>query len=263
MSKLRISYSRIKQYLSCPYTFHLQKSHKPVFSSSTKDSMRSGRIFESLVLGDKDDFLAKLPSRTLKSEKFKKIQNAANNFIDEFPTDFKNQGNSYIRYELEFEDYLVSSELDYIGKLSYYDDGNLISEDKCIVDLKYTKSMEWGWEEFYFREDVLQVMMYSYLHFKINNEVLNGYYLVVEGEKLDKPVYSIKRIVIKEDHYNWVEDIIKAVAYDYGLIPNVGQSCLGSKRKKGRCAYLEFCSYGRSLLQNVKTIEFENLKSKR
>lgn len=264
--KARLSYSRLRDYLTCPKRLALKRQmeadgKKLTFSASLEKAMLCGRIFESFVFGDKDGFFANLKTVTKDAKYVAVIKSDAENFIEAFPTDFS-KGESYVKVHYETADWYINGEIDYLGEITYYDEEGILHTERAILDLKYTGSLDYVWKPFQYKEEVLQVLTYSMIHYENTGECLNAFYLVVEGNKLDNPAYSIKKVIIDPMDYDWVKEVYETAAFDYGLLPKPNyKNCLGG-RGVGRCPYLEFCSEGRTLLGGFESVETNSLSSK-
>ena len=132
---------------------------------------------------------------------------------------------------------------------------------KMIVDLKYTGSIDYIWQDFKYKEDTLQLLIYSYMHFKNTGEMLDAAYLIVEST-YDEPVYQIREIIITQESYDWLEKFLVRVAVEPVKPTRQNKNnCLGGK-KGSRCRWLEYCDAGRDILGGLQTVDFNTLTSK-
>lgn len=246
--KFSMSYSRLRSYLSCPkkFEYHTKYGWNP--SPETKKIMRGGLIFEAVVFGDKNGVLEGANSKTDLNIIEQAFKFKENNLFGE--------GEAYVNVSFENEYYKTRGEVDFLGEYKFTN-----GRRRAIVDLKYTGKIDFIWQGFKYKEDALQVIMYSWMHWKNTGEKLDGVYLVVESS-YDDPVYSPREVFISEDDYKWLEKFLFRVALEPIKVTSPSRkNCLG---KKGvpRCPYLQYCKSGRAILGGVETYDVGLLPSK-
>lgn len=244
--KVSLSYSRLRNYLICPkrFEYHTRYGWEP--SAQTTKTMQAGNIFEALLLGDKNDILKLVD---LKKKYAKMLAQA--DYIKQ--KNLFGIGESYVKIAYEHEYFSIRGEIDYIGKFMDY--------DKIIVDLKYTGKIDYIWQDFKYKEDALQLIIYSWVHWKNTGEILPCAYCIVESS-YDEPVYQIRHISVSVETYDWLERFLLKVAIEPIKLPNPTQvNCLGSKGK-ARCAWLQYCPAGREILGGIQTVDSDYLPSK-
>lgn len=244
--KVSLSYSRLRNYLICPkrFEFHSRYGWEP--SAQTTKTMQAGNVFEALLLGDKNDILQCVDLK----KKFAKMV-AQVEFLQK--KNLFGIGESYVKLSYEHEFFSIRGEIDYIGPF--------MNHDRLIIDLKYTGKIDYIWQDFKYKEDALQLIIYSWIHWKNTGEILNCAYCIVESS-YDEPVYQIRHVSISIETYEWLENFLLKVAMEPIKLPNPTQvNCLGSKGK-ARCAWLQYCSSGRDLLGGIQSVDSNYLPSK-
>lgn len=244
--KVSLSYSRLRNYLICPkrFEFHSKYGWNP--TTETKKNLQAGLIFEALLLGDKNEILGLVDLE----KKYEKMVKQANHIKNQ---GFFAEGESYLKVAYEHEFFSVRGEIDYIGKF--------MQDEKLIVDLKYTGKIDYIWQDFKYKEDTLQLLIYSWIWWKNTGEVLNCAYCIVESS-YDEPVVQIRKVFVSIETYEWLENFLLRVAIEPIKLPNPSQvNCLGSKGK-ARCAWLQYCESGRNLLGGIQEVDSSYLPSK-
>lgn len=246
--KVRLSYSALRWYLKCPKQFEFYRKFGWSPSKETKKVMNDGLVFEAVVLNDKDGILEFVEGKQLErvvkqAERF----NENGIFLD---------GEAHVKVAYEHALFTYRGELDWIG-------GTKIQgvAKRRIVDLKWTGRIDYIWQDFKYREDALQIILYSWAHYKNTGEILNAAYVIVEAS-FDDPVFQIREVNITLKTYEWVEQLLIKVAIEPIKVPNPTQrNCLGGKGQS-RCPWLQYCNQGRKLLGGVQTVDTDALPSK-
>lgn len=246
--KFSMSYSRLRSYLQCPKRFEYRTKYGWNPSPETKETMRGGKIFEAVVFGDKNGELeganSKKDLRVIEQAmEFKK-----NNLFGE--------GEAYVDVFFENDLFRTRGEIDFLGEYEFTN-----GKRRGIVDLKWTGKIDFIWQGFKYKEDALQVIMYSWMHWKRTGEMLDGVYVVVESS-YDDPVFSPREVFINEKDYKWLEDFLFRIALEPIKVTNPSRkTCLGGKGVP-RCPYLGRCKSGRAILGGVETYDANMLPSK-
>lgn len=246
--KFSMSYSRLRSYIICPKRFELHSKYGWNPTDETKKVLRGGKIFEAVVFGDKNCILEGANSaadlRVIKKAK----QFALN--------DLFGVGEAYFDIKFENDLFKARGEIDFIGEFKFSN-----GRRKGIIDLKWTGKIDYIWQGFKYKEDALQVIMYSWMHWKETGEMLDAAYVIVEST-YDDPVFLVKEVFINEKTYQWLEDFLYRVALEPIKVTNPStKNCLGGKGT-GRCPWLEYCKSGRLLLGGMETYDANLLSSK-
>lgn len=245
--KFSMSYSRLRNYIKCPKSFEYHTKYGWEASDGTKKLLREGLIFEAAVLGDKNGILGAL------SKKDKDIVERAENFKK---NNLLGDGEGFVKIKFENEIFRMRGEIDFLGEYEF-DNG----KRRGIVDLKWTGKIDWTWSTFNYKEDVLQVLIYSWMHWKQTGEMLDAVYLVVDASYED-PVYAAKEVFITMEDYKWLEKFLYRVALEPYKVANPSKrNCLGGKGE-GRCPFLKYCKVGRDILGGKETYNLGSLPSK-
>lgn len=234
----------------------LSREHDPAFLPSTMNVMREGRIFESMVLGIKDQDEYKKDIKGKRKETLQRI----NDMASTVKTIFR-KGDSYVGIMHEFEDYTLAGEADFIGEIHYVDPfGEVVHYDECIADLKKTGDINRVWDFKNKKEDYLQAIMYPYIVWKSTGKLLPFVYIVVE-DTFDEPIIRCIPVSITEkDFTDFLEPFIKRVHYSQHT-PADQKSCLGRHKGEGRCWYLKYCKYGRNNIGGAELVDFSKLNT--
>ena len=243
-----ISYSRLREYLICPRRYELKTKYGWKPKKATQKTMQGGLVFEAAVLGDKNGIL-----KTIQGNAHKHTLDQAKAFNEHGVFGI---GESYVFIDYNHEFFYTRGEIDWIGDVTIQ--GRV---ERVIADLKYTDRIDYIWQDFKVKEDALQVIIYSYMHWKKTGEVLNGVYVIVEST-YDEPVFQIRRVVITEETYAWLERLLLQVALEATKLTNADKkNCLGGKGQ-ARCYWLKWCDAGRNLLGGVQFVDLDDLPSK-
>lgn len=246
--KMALSYSRLRSYIICPKRFELHTKYGWKPKDETKKVLQGGLVFEAVVFDDKDGILEMVDPK-----KFQKIIKQAEAFN-------KNgvfvEGESFIKINYEHKLFTIRGEIDFRGNL------NTSGEVKRkIADLKFTGKIDYIWQDFKYKEDALQLIIYSWIHYKNTGEMLDVAYVIVEATYED-PVFQIREVSITEETYKWVENFLIKVAVEPIKIPKPSnRNCLGGKAQ-GRCPWLQYCNSGRKLLGGIQSVDADILESK-
>ena len=246
--KVRLSYTALRWYLKCPKQFEYYRRFGWKPSKETKKTMNDGLVFEAVVLNDKDGILEFVEGKQLErvvkqAEKF----NENGIFLD---------GEAHVKLEHEHSLFSWRGELDWIGNTKIQGVAK-----RMIVDLKYTGRIDYIWQDFKYREDALQLILYSWANYKKTGEVLDAAYVIVESS-FDDPVFQIREVKITLKTYEWLEKFLMKVAVEPVKVPNPTQrNCLGGKGQS-RCPWLQYCNQGRKLLGGIQSVDTDVLPSK-
>lgn len=253
--KLELHQSNLKNYFSCPKKFFLSLNFQPELKPSTQNVMREGRIFESLVFGEKlgtkmEDLIGKK-----KTETIEKINEIAKKVIPIFKS-----GEKYVDLKFEEENYVLAGEADYIGEVEYTNEfGKRYKFNKCIADLKKTGDIPRLWDHKYSKDEYLQAIMYVYIYFKMFGEILPFVYIVVEDTYKD-PIILCRPIIIKEtDFKDWYLPFINKVIDDMFYEAEATETNCVKGDHGARCWYLPLCKQGRSFIGKLDVVEFKSL----
>lgn len=266
--------SNLIHYPVCPKKFHLS-TQKEIERTRP---MRDGLLFEGYLFGFKDSgeySQFELEGRRLnKDGSERKMTDAqletlerVKNRAELINNTFQFNGESFVKFSVEFPDFIIQGEADFIGEFIWK--GQII---KGIVDLKYTGDIERNWNSRNSKVEFFQSVMYTFLELARRNkekdldlftdsEPLPFFYLVVENNDYDNPLFKLIIVKVTRADLQWLWSKINQIhkAKDLGYPANDSQdNCLG-QWGNSRCNYLQWCDEGRELISFEYEVEFSQL----
>jgi hypothetical protein len=138
--------------------------------------MEAGLLFEGYVLGFKDRTEAELIGRK-KAPTIDKIKGHAAAVADVFGIGSSGKSYHFITYDNDEMQATIRGEIDFIGQVVPEALEKAVGSPvgdipKAIWDVKYTGNIPRIWDWKFNKEDYLQAVMYTYLHFKTTGEHL-------------------------------------------------------------------------------------------
>ena len=238
--------SNLAWHFRCHYAYFLSFEQ----SLERTEAMREGLLFEGYVLGFKNNDEGALKGRKReKSLEFIKTQamHAKPYFI---------RGKAYVPLTTKYKSITLQGEADYVGVVRYNS-----QEIECICDLKRTGDIVRIWDKEdgkANKQDYLQAVYYSYIHYKMTKKRLPFIYTVVDS-KYDVPI--IRQIMVNVDSrsFDWLEKTLNdRVVGKITFKPNQ-YSCLipsSFSQSSNRCPFMWCCSFGKSYVSESYEIDF-------
>lgn len=248
--------SYIKHYFQCPKKYMLSTQHE----QERTEAMRDGLLFEGYLFGFKNNDQEELEGRKKPAtlEPLKKKAEYIKNL-------FNFEGESFKKIVIEMDDFILQGELDFAGKFTHPKKGRLTG----IVDIKFTSSIEKIWNYKMSKADMFQSVMYPLLEMlesnqkELNfNEPLPFYYLVIENNNFEEPLWKLFPVIVTKQDLHWIWSRIKQIhnAKELGYpAKDDPENCIGIYPYSGVCKYLEWCKEGRDMITLGNEIIFASL----
>ena len=260
----------LNNYLLCPRLFKLCQE----FETKQTEAMLKGKIFEGLLLGFKDEKeekeLCYTKDKKLKDKKKKDgtiipgeikkgvLKEPVKHYI-ELAEKLKHlfiNGEHHKRLFIPYnEEYQLSFEPDYVGDFLIEHTGEIVH---ARIDIKLTGDINKIWDYKANKEDYFQAVSYTWAGWKITGEILPFYYMVIEDNDFETPVYRLIEMVITPSDLQWFENLCDTALNDIFLEPNCNH-CLGTGKFDPRCRLISRCDHGRNLIGGVERIVFSDL----
>ena len=239
--------SSLINYPQCPKKYDLSTK----YDMERSDSMRDGLIMEGLTFGFKHKEGEESEKKLIGRKNVDLMRRKAQQLNDIFQFD----GKSYVTYEIEFDEFIVRGELDFVG------DYTLNGERKSgILDLKYTKSIERLWNYRNSKAEFFQSAFYPmlrFLHKHKDPSLLMEFepeifvYVVVENNNWEDVFYNTYSLMIDAESVMWAWNQLVTVhqAREIGYPADESNDlCLGFGAYGSKCSYLQHCTEGKSLI---------------
>jgi hypothetical protein len=260
--------SSLGHYVSCPYKYYLSTQYE----MKTTSPMKDGLLFEGLFFGFKD----KEHENEAKGTRYKKdgepykvldvtllkwdaMEKKAKKIYDTL----KLEGEAFHRFDIEFPEYKLRGEADFIGEITYKG-----KRFKCLLDLKYTGDIERNWNYRNSKYEFLQACMYNTLWILENKgkevKPLPFIYLVVENNDFQEPMFKVIYVEVTNADCEWMMSIIDKIhtarKLEYQAKPSEDK-CLGKGAYASRCQYFQYCKHGRKLVDFDYKVIFGELNN--
>lgn len=259
--KLKLRYSDIIHFKTCPLRFKLSQTEVAVFSDSAKRNMAKGNLFEYFVTGvttDHRDIEAIIKKNKgkfdgLSKETVRKIRMYAERTKQHIVEMHEPQ--LVLTYEHEL--FVFQSHIDFIGVI---DHPEFKTPFVGIVDLKYTSSIDEIWDPKNNKDDFLQAVVYVWMVYRNTGKLLPFCYLLVQGLDDLTIVKPYLLEITMADILQFQQEYILGILNTIDFKPVVSEyNCLGVKGQTGKCRYIQSCEHGIRMLNMPKQIKYRDL----